>query len=164
MPQAKTSNAMLHAFKSKASAKLALSGVIIIIAVLAGCVAAPRPAHHPAYLHALSDLRTARWLIDHRPGNWAQTADEVEAIRQIDASIGDLTQAAYNDGKNLHDHPPVDERPDHAGRIHEALQYLHKARTDISSEEDNGNAQGWRNRAIGHIDAAIAAVRRVFNE
>jgi hypothetical protein len=151
---------MLHAFKSK----FALSG-IVIAAVLAGCVAAPpRHAHHPAYLHAVSDLRTARWLIDHRPGNWAQSADEAEAVRQIDASIADLTQAAYNDGKNLHDHPPVDERPDHAGRIHEALQYLRKARADISSEEDNANAQGWRNRAIGHIDAAIGAARRVFNE
>jgi hypothetical protein len=152
---------MLQMFKSK----LALGG-IVLVAVLAGCVAAPPPrhGHHPAYLHALSDLRTARWLIDHRPGNWAQTADEAEAVRQIDASIGDLTQAAYNDGKNLHDHPPVDERPDHAGRIHEALQYLRKARGDISSEEDNGNAQGWRNRAIGHIDAAIGAARRVFNE
>jgi hypothetical protein len=157
----KTSIAMLHAFKSK----LALSG-IVITAVLAGCVAAAPPprAHHPAYLHALSDLRTARWLIDHRPGNWAQTADEVEAVRQIDAAIGDLKQAAYSDGKNLSDHPPVDERSDHAGRIHEALQYLRKARADISSEEDNGNAQGWRNRAIGHIDAAISAARRVFND
>jgi hypothetical protein len=153
---------MLHAFKSK----LALSG-IGICAVLSGCVTAappPRAAHHPAYLHALSDLRTARWLIDHRPGNWAETADEAAAVRQIDAAIGDLKQAAYNDGKNLNDHPPVDERPDHAGRIHEALQYLHKARGDISSEEDNGNAQGWRNRAIGHIDGAIGAARRVFNE
>jgi hypothetical protein len=152
---------MLHALKSK----LALSG-IVICTVLAGCVAAPppRPAHHPAYLHALSDLRTARWLIDHRPGNWAETADEAAAVRQIDAAIGDLKQAAYTDGKNLNDHPPVDERPDHAGRIHEALQYLHKARADISSEEDNGNAQGWRNRAIGHIDGAIGAARRVFNE
>lgn len=84
---------MLHAFKSK----LVLSG-IVMAAVLSGCVVAapPRPAHHPAYLHALADLRTARWLIDHRPGDWAQSADEGEAVRQIDAAIGDLKQAAYN--------------------------------------------------------------------
>ncbi|HEY0747611.1 MAG TPA: hypothetical protein VGD63_12985 [Steroidobacteraceae bacterium] len=153
---------MLPAFKSK----LVLSG-LLIGAVLAGCVVAtppPRHAHHPAYLHALSDLRAARWLIEHRTGDWAQSADEGEAVRQIDAAIGDLKQAAYNDGKNVNDHPPLDEHPDHAGRIHEALQYLRKARADISTEEDNGNAQGWRNRAIGHIDAAIAAGRRVFHE
>jgi hypothetical protein len=112
----------------------------------------------------LSDLRAARWLIEHRPGDWQQTADEVEAVRQIDAGIGDLKQAAYNDGKNVADHPPVDEHADHPGRIHEALQYLRKARADISSEEDNPNAGGWRNRAIGHIDAAIGAARRVFHD
>jgi hypothetical protein len=138
-----------------------------LVANLAACVVAappPRPPHHPAYLHALSDLRAARWLIEHRPGDWAQTSDEVDAVRQIDASINDLKQAAYTDGKNPADHPPVDERADHPGRIHEALQYLRKARADISSEEDNPNAQGWRNRAIGHIDGAIASARRVFHE
>lgn len=153
---------MLHAMRTK----LALSG-FVMAAVLAGCVVAappPRAAHHPAYLHAMSDLRAARWLIEHRPGGWAQTADETEAVRQIDAAIGDLKQAAYNDGKNVNDHPPMNEHPDHAGRIHEALQYLRKARAGISSEEDNGNAQGWRNRATGHIDGAINAARRVFHE
>ncbi len=57
---------MPHAMR----AKLALSA-LVMAAVLAGCVVAappPRPAHHPAYLHALSDLRAARWLIAHRPG------------------------------------------------------------------------------------------------
>jgi hypothetical protein len=124
-----------------------------------------RPAAPPPRLPACAvGPSAARWYIEHRPGNWAQTSDEVEAVRQIDAAIGDLKQAAYNDGKNLNDHPPVDERPDHAGRIHESLEYLRKARADISSEEDNGNAQGWRNRAIGHIDGAIGAARRVFHE
>jgi hypothetical protein len=139
-------------------------GSCILIAALAGCVAARPHARHPAYLHALSDLRAARWLIEHRPGDWAQTADEVEAVRQIDAGIGDLKQAAYTDGKNVNSHPPVDERADHPGRIHEALQYLRKARADISGEEDNGNAQGWRNSAVAHVDAAIQATRRVFHE
>ncbi len=151
----------------RASQIRSILGGLAIAATISGCVVAappPRPAHHPAYLHALSDLRAARWLIEHRPGDWAQTGDEVEAVRQIDAAIADLKQAAYNDGKNTGDHPPLDEHPDHAGRIHEALQYMRKARADISSEEDNGAAQGWRNRAFGHIDAAINAARRVFHE
>jgi len=135
------------------------------IGSLAGCVTtpvAPPPTHHPAYLHALSDLRAARWLIEHRPGDWTQTADEQEAVRQIDAGIGEIKQAALNDGKNLADHPRVDERPDHRGRIHEAVDYLKKARADVAGEEDNGFANGLRGRAIGHIDAAIQAARRVF--
>jgi len=141
------------------------------VSLLAGCAAAPPPpppppppAHHPAYLHALSDLRAARWLIEHRPGDWAQTADEQEAVRQIDAGIADIKRAAIDDGKNLNDHPPIDERPDHPGRIHEAVRILRKARADISNDEDNAFANGLRDRALGHIDAAIEAARRVFRD
>jgi hypothetical protein len=92
-----------------------------------------RPAgEHPYYLHALSDLRAARWMIQHRPGNWAQTVDEVEAVRRIDAAIGEIKKAAIDDRKNLEDHPAVDERNDHDGRLHVALDFLRKARQDIS--------------------------------
>jgi hypothetical protein len=48
----------------------------------------------------------------------------------------------------------LDERPDHPGRIHEALQMPNKARADIAREEDNVFVNGLRDRAIGHIDAA----------
>jgi hypothetical protein len=136
-------------------------------ALLAGCVAGPPPApppHHPAYLHALSDLRAARWLIEHRPGDWAQSNDEVLAVHEVDAAINEIKRAAIDDGKNLADHPALDERPDHRGRIHEALEYLRKGRSDIERGEDNAFANGLRDRAIGHIDAAIRAARRVFNE
>jgi hypothetical protein len=151
-------------------------GALTAIASLAGCVAAPPPPpppppphvvvapQHPAYLHALSDLRAARWLIEHRPGDWVQTADEQESARQIDAAIGDLKQAAFDDGKNANARPPVDEHPDNRGRIHQAVQFLNKARADIASEEDNGFANGLRDRAIGHIDGAIHAARRVFKD
>jgi len=140
--------------------------VVAGFALLVGCVVAPppAPAHHPAYLHSLSDLRAARWLIEHRPGDYAQSSDEVEVVRQIDAAINEIKKAAIDDGRNLADHPPVDEHPDHRGRIHEALGYLRKARADIAKEEDNAYANGLRDHAIGHIDAAIGAARRVFNE
>ncbi len=155
----------------------AIKGKIILffasgIALLAGCAApppprvvvAPPPPHHPAYLHALSDLRTARWLIEHRPGDPVQSADEAEAIRQIDAGINDIKKAAIDDGKNLNFHPAVDEHPDRPGRIHEALQYLRKARADIAREEDNAYADGLRDRAIRHIDGALYAAGRVLND
>jgi hypothetical protein len=146
--------------------RLAIAGLTLI----AGCAVAqpppppPPPAHHPAYLHALSDLRAARWLIDHRPGDWQQSADEADAVRQIDASINEIKRAAIDDGKNIADHPPVDEHADHPGRIHEAVQYLKKARADISGEEDNVGLNGLRDRAIGHIDGAINAARRVYKD
>jgi len=147
------------------------AGVCAAVLLIAACVATPPPpppgpppSRHPAYLHALSDLRGARWLIEHRPGDWAQTSDEVEAVQQIDAAINDIKKAAIDDGKNLNDHPRIDERPDHPGRIHEALEILRRARADLAREEDNAYADGLRDRAIGHIDGAIHAARRVFKD
>jgi hypothetical protein len=147
---------------------LKLIMLAVVLAVLAGCATPPPPppppvAHHPAYLHALSDLRAARWMIEHRPGDWQRTNDEIEAVAQIDAAIGDLRQAAYDDGKNLNEHPPVDEIPEHRGRLHAALDYMRKARGEISREEDNAYANGLRGRAIGHIDGAINATRRAID-
>jgi len=154
----------------KLSRSRLLAPAMVVLGTLSGCVTAPPPppprpvAAHPAYLHALSDLRSARWLIDHRPGDWQQSADEVEAVHRIDAAINEIKQAAIDDGKNLGYHPAVDERPDHRGRIHEAVEYLRKARADISSGESNAYANGLRDRAIGHVDGAIKAARRVFQD
>ena len=125
----------------------------------AGSVAGP----HPYYLHALSDLRAARWMIEHRPGNWVQTQDEIAAVNRIDAAIGEIKKASIEDGKNLEDHPHVDEAVDHPGRVHAALDYLRKARKDISHDEDNMFAQGLQARAYGHIDGAIDAVKRAIH-
>lgn len=119
---------------------------------------------HPYYLHALSDLRAARWLIEHRPANWEKTMDEVEAVRQIDAAIKEIKMAAIEDGKNIEDHPPVDEHSDHMGRLREALDYLRKSRQDISRDEDNLFASGLQARAYGHIDAAIQSTKRAIHD
>jgi hypothetical protein len=155
---------MLHSIRSKILPLLVAAGFTLSTGCVVAPPPAPPPAHHPAYLHALSDLRAARWCIEHRPGDWAQSADEQESVRQIDAAIGDIKQAALDDGKNIADHPPVDEYPDHRGRIHEAVKFLQKARADIAREEDNAWANGLRDRAIGHIDGAIHAARRVFRD
>ena len=121
------------------------------------------PGQHPYYLHALSDLRAARWMIEHRPGNWVQTQDEIEAVHRIDAAINEIKKASIEDGKSLEDHPPVDELADHYGRLHKALDFLRKARQDISHDEDNAFAQGLQARAYDHIDGAIGAVRRAIH-
>lgn len=151
----------------------AVIAAMVAAGTLAGCVTAPppppprvvvAPAQHPAYLHALSDLRAARWLIEHRPGDWTQTAYEQQSIQQIDAAIAEIKRAAYDDGKNANARPPVDAHPDNRGRIHQAVQFLGKARADIAREEDNAYANGLRDRALGHIDGAIHAARQVFND
>jgi hypothetical protein len=118
---------------------------------------------HPYYIHALSDLRAARWMIEHRPGNWEKTINEMEAVRQIDAAIGEIKKAAIDDGKNIEDHLPVDEPNEHDGRLHVSVDYLKKARQDVGRDEDNVFAEGLQARAYNHIDAAIAAVRKAIH-
>jgi hypothetical protein len=138
--------------------------VVLAAALVPLGASADVPGDHPAYLHALSDLRAARWMIDHRPGNWEQSGDEHFAVQKIDEAIREMKEAAFDDGKNLNDHPAVDERPDQRGRLHAAVDFLRRARADIAREEDNGYARGLRNRSIHHIDEAIHAVEHAIHE
>jgi hypothetical protein len=88
--------------------------------------------------------------------------DEHAAIADIDRAIADIKQASIDDGKNLDDHPPVDESP-RGGRLHRALEALRAARKDIEHEEDNAGATGLRNRANHDIDEAIHKVEQGIN-
>ena len=119
--------------------------------------ASPTAAQHPAYLHALSDLRDARANLERKGGDRAMRWDEHAAINEIDAAIGEIKRAAIDDGKNLEDHPAVDAKEPRDGRLHKALSALRTARADIDKAEENGSARGLRNRAIVHIDDAIRA-------
>jgi hypothetical protein len=115
------------------------------------------PGKHPFYLHALSDLRAARWMVEHRPGDAAVSAQEDVAVAEIDAAIREIKHAAIDDGKNIEDHPGVDAPKNRPGRLHKALQLLHKVHADVAREEDDPITRGLRDRAVGHIDAAIRA-------
>jgi hypothetical protein len=116
---------------------------------------ADMPGKHPAYLHALTDLRAARWMLEHRPGDAAVSRHEDMAIAEIDKTIGELKRAAIDDGKDINDHPGVDVGGDRPGRLHKALELLRKVHGDVAREEDDPMTRGLRNRAVGHIDAAI---------
>jgi tetratricopeptide (TPR) repeat protein len=144
--------------------KLLLTALVIILGIgLPNCIfAKKKQPTHPHYVAALSYLRAARWLIDHRPGNWQQSIDEQEAVRRIDAAINEIQRAATNDGKNLNDHPAVEERADHGGRLALALEFLERGKSEINREEDNAFAQGLQARAVGHIDGSIGAVYRAM--
>ena len=114
---------------------------------------------HPGYLHALSDLRMARFLL-HR--DQIGPKDQY-AISEIDQAIAEIRQASIDDGKNLNDHPPVDASWDEKGRFHKALEMLDKAHQDISQFEDNSYAQGLQHRALFHIDKAHHLVRDIID-
>ena len=91
---------------------------------------APMPAIHPAYLHAISDLRYARALRyrqDWRP----VMRDQRAAVEEIDHAIGEAKNAAIDDGKNPEDHPPIDRGLGWEGRFRKAMELL-----DPSAERD----------------------------
>jgi hypothetical protein len=106
---------------------------------------------HPAYLHALTDLRMARAHLEVGGGGELRH-NEKEAIRAIDGAIADIERASVDD---LNDHPPVDAGLDHTGRLHRAKQLLEKAHQNLAHEEDNSFAQGLQQRSLDHIGKAI---------
>jgi hypothetical protein len=114
-----------------------------------------RPQAHPAYLHALSDLREARGNLERWGGDMQMKWDEHGAIGAIDRALGDIKRAAIDDGKNIEDHPAIDSHLPRAGRLHRALASLQAARADVGKEEDNAFASGLRARGLRNIDEAI---------
>jgi hypothetical protein len=146
----------------KFRSKLVMSALVLAAAPFAAN--ADLPGKHPHYLHALTDLRTARWMLEHRAGDAAVSGQEDVAITAIDAAIGEMKKAAVWDGKDIHDHLPVDAPADHPGRLHKALELLREAHGDVAREEDDPATRGLRDRAVGHVDEAIHATEHAIGD
>ena len=136
----------------------------VALSALPFIASADLPGKHPHYLHALSDLRAARWMLEHRPGDAAVSGQEDVAITEIDAAIGEIKRAAIDDGKDIHDHPKVDGPNDRPGRLHKALELLRETHEDVAREEDDPMTRGLRNRAVGHVDGAIHATEKAIRD
>jgi hypothetical protein len=138
---------------------------IVAAATVALFAAAPtwadNPGKHPAYLHALSDLRDARAHLEHLSSDPVDHEEE-HAIAQIDKAIGEIKRAAIMDGKDIQDHMPVDAHMARDGRLHKALELLDKAKQDVSGEEDQPDTQGLQLRVIHHIDEAHHSVKHAI--
>jgi hypothetical protein len=145
----------------KSYVKLILTAAIAVL-LLGTFAAADTPGSHPAYLHALTDLRHARAHLERMTPNARVDADEQRAIEEIDAAIGEVKEAAIDDGKNLNDHPPVDSRMDRQGRLRRAMELLDQAHNDIDQHESDGYAKGLKKRALHHIDEARKAVHHAI--
>jgi hypothetical protein len=122
------------------------------------------PTAHPAYLHALSDLRAARALLQRPTRDTEVKWDEHRAIGALDAAIREIRDAAIDDGKPIEDHPPIDAGLHHRDRIRAAIDLLDKAARDIEEREDNGFARGLRGRAVGHIRDAVRWSREAVED
>jgi hypothetical protein len=139
----------------KALLSILAPSVIALAIATAGSASADQPGKHPAFLHALSDLRFARANLERRGGDAEAKWDESVAINAVDDAIKQIKSAAIDDGKNLNDHPAVDAKLARGGRLHHALEALNAAHSHVAKEEDDAFAQGLKKRALADIDSAI---------
>ncbi len=119
------------------------------------------PGPHPAYLHALTDLRTARHYLND---GWAWAPvkhEDDQAIREIDAAINEIKKAAIDDGKGLNDPFPIDTSLSPHDRFRKANELLYTAHNDLSRAEDVPESRGLRDRALMHVDRAHQTVDKV---
>jgi hypothetical protein len=149
-----------HNFATPLLAALALCASFAPLSACAGDL----PGKHPAYLHALTDLRAARWNLEHRPGDAAVSSQEDVAIVETDRAIHEARTAAMEDGKNVEDHPAEDAHLDRPGRLHHALDLLRKAKDDVAREEDNPESRNLRNRIVEHVDLALEATKHAIHD
>jgi hypothetical protein len=112
------------------------------------------PGPHPAYLHALGDLRAARHYLND---GWAWEPvkrDDNAAIRQIDAAIREIKMASIDDGKGDRDGFAMDPHLGPHDRFRKANELLAEAHSDLARAEDVPQSRGLRDRALMHVDQA----------
>jgi len=138
--------------------------LVFVVGVCTVLSLADEPGRHPAYLHALADLRHARAHLENPAATHHMDKEEEHAIDEIDKAIDEIKRAAIDDGKNLSDHPRVDLGMDRTGRFRRAQELLDKARNDIAREEDDSAVRGLRDRALHHIDEAHHIVDKLIEQ
>ncbi len=122
-----------------------------------------RPADHPYYLHAMSDLRQARAYLA-RPDYPQIADDERRAVGEIDAALNEMQRAAIEDGKDPWRYEQPDARMSPTDRFHKALELLDAARRDASHQEDDPWVRDLQHRILHHIDGAHRAVQQAIND
>lgn len=141
---------------------LATAAAVVLAAPLA--TYADWNGDHPAYAHALADLREARWQLTHRASDRAVSHNEAIALDEIDRAIDDAKHAAWADGKDLENQVAPDADTSERGRLHATEALLRQAENDVNRQEDNRAARDDRERVLHHIDAALDATERAIHD
>ena len=119
---------------------------------------AQAPGPHPHYYYALQDLRLARAYLND---GWAWEPvrqQDNQAIREIDAAIHDIKEAAFDDGRDFNDHEPIDVHLGWHDRFARAEDRLKAAHHDLQEPGDPPRSVDELNRALRHIDVAESTV------
>ncbi|MGO9317780.1 MAG: hypothetical protein ACLPXT_14045 [Terracidiphilus sp.] len=146
----------MRIFKTLATAVLGLSAFLLF------ALGTPAQAQRPHYLHALSNLREARELLqtDTRPG-FIGARDR--AIEEIERAIHEVSEAVRDEGRNPH-HTPPPAGGDPNRPMRSALNLLDEARGDIATGTDESGHQGLQMRALHHVDEAREILRHALHE
>jgi hypothetical protein len=133
----------------------------VLLALLFLAPAKQVNAQMPAYLHAISDLRSARAYLqqDPRP-QFAPSRNH--AIEEISKAIDEMKRAAVDDGKNIWRTPPPQSGGDPGAPAHTAMRLLDEAYGDVSRGADSPQNQGLQARSLRHIDVAREALRHII--
>lgn len=145
----------------KISNSLTLALLAAVTLSLPAC--ADMPGKHPFYLHAMSDLREARGLMEKLDKPTVDREEE-KAILDIEAALHEMKHAAIDDGKDIFDHKPVDKHWRRTDRFHQAEELLNKALSDVAREEDDPAARGLQARIVEHLEAAKRHVHRALED
>jgi hypothetical protein len=139
------------------------SRVLFGLALVASLSVEPSAsAQEPHYLHALSDLRTARDYIqfDHNaPGGDVRH----HAVEEINKAIEEIKHAAWDDGKNTQFAPPAQGVTSGWAPLHQAENWMQRAKGDVEKGIDPPQNTGLRERAIGHITEAQRHIHRLID-
>jgi len=135
--------------------------MVALVAMMSGFALADSPGKHPAYLHALTDLKNARAFLYYQP-NTRLDADEQKAIDEIDAAIHMVTEAAIDDGKPMSYRPPSDVGWERRDRLHRVQELLDQAKLDVKKHESNGWSREYKDHALQHIDLARKSVKKAI--
>jgi len=133
-----------------------MATMVAAIGPMAGQAQVPGP--HPAYLHALSDLRAARHYLNDGWAWGAVRREDEDAIKHIDVAIDEIKRASIDDGKGVNDPFPIDKRLSPHDRWRKANELLFAAHHDLDKAEDVPQSRGLRDRALMHIDMAHKVV------
>ena len=128
---------------------------VIVLAGFSSPARAERPGKHPEYLHAIQDLKHARYNLERKEGDREMRWDAKVAISEVDAALDEIKEAAEHVGKDLEMHPPVDLKIGYKGRLHKALDLLRSAKERCRKDEDSRGARRHQEAALRHIDEAI---------
>ncbi|MGD0737003.1 MAG: hypothetical protein ABR976_17865 [Terracidiphilus sp.] len=124
---------------------------------------APAQDQFPAYLHAISDLRTARAYLE-MDGRPKFEGHRRHAIEEMDKALGEMKKAAIDDGKSPWEAPPPQNGGDPAEPIHSALKLLDEAHNDVGGGADSPENRGLQMRSLKHIDEARAALHHILED